>query len=413
MTAGLIVDTSTRPDFSAAHAVLQGEVDAQRLPGVSAAVMRHGETIDSFCTGLADLQTGEPLRPDHIHRAFSNSKLITSVALLMLVDQGQLQLDDAVKRWIPAFAALRVLRPGATSLTDTEPLQRDITVRHLLSHQAGLSHAVFDPGTLIYNAYLAAGARSPQRSLAEAMDVLAGLPLLYQPGAGWEYAMGADVLGRIIELITGQRFGDALQHLLFGPLGMADTGFVLRPEQVPRLAALYRGDLLDPMKPGLLRLDDTPWPGAYRSAVPRQSGAGGLFTTQADMLALLRQLMPSPAPPLRMPGPPRPGQAALLQPATLAALFTDQLPAARCVQFFGTGAVPSLGFGLGGALTRGASALQPAAAVGELQWGGLAGTHWFISPATGLAGVLMTQRFMGFWHPFWFRYKAALYAALG
>ena len=392
MTAG--------PDFSAAHAVLQAEVDAQRLAGVSAAVLRHGELIDSVCSGLADLQTGEALRPDHIHRAFSNTKLITSVVVLMLVDQGQLQLDDPVKRWIPAFGALQVLRPGATTLSDTGPLQRDITIRHLLSHQAGLSHAVFDPGTLIYNAYQAAGVRSPQRTLAEAMDLLAGLPLLYQPGEGWEYAMGADVLGRVIELVTGQPFGDALQRLLFGPLGMVDTVFVLRADQLPRLAALYRGDPVDVMQAGLVRLDETPWPGAFRSAVPRQSGAGGLLTTQADMLALLRQLMP--------------GQPSVLQPATLAALFTDQLPASRSVQFYGSGAVPSLGFGLGGAVTRRPSALQPAAAVvGELQWGGLAGTHWFISPATGLAGVVMAQRFMGFWHPFWFKYKAALYAALG
>ena len=133
--------------------------------------------------------------------------------------------------------------------------------------------------------------------------------------------------------------------------------------------------------------------------MPRQSAAGGLFTTQADMLALLRQLMP--------------GQPSLLRPATLAALFTDQVPEPRCVQFFGSGAVPSLGYGLAGALTRCASAISPAAAVGELQWGGLAGTHGLVSPATGLAGVVMTQRFMGFWHPFWFEYKARVYGAVG
>ena len=384
-------------DFSAAHAVLQREVDAQRLAGVSAAVLHRGALIDHFCTGLADLQSGEALRPDHIHRAFSNSKLITSVAVLRLADAGHFGLDDPIKQWIPAFGHVRVLRPGAQALTDTEPLQTDITIRHLLSHQAGFSHGVFDPGTLIFKAYVASGVRRPDTTLAQQMDLLAGLPLLYQPGTGWEYSTGTDVLARLMEIVTGQRFGDALQTGLFEPLGMADTGFVLRPAQLPRLAALYRGDLLDPMKPGLQRLDDTPWPGAYRTAVPRQSGAGGLFTTQADMLALLRQLLP--------------GQPSLLKPATLAALFTDQLPAQRCVQFFGSGAVPSLGFGLGGAVTRRASALQPAATVGELQWGGLAGTHWFVAPATGLAGVVMAQRFMGFWHPFWFDYKAQVVSA--
>jgi CubicO group peptidase (beta-lactamase class C family) len=386
-------------DFSAAHAVLQAEVDQQRLAGVSAALMRGGELIDSFCTGLADVERGEPLRPDHIHRAFSNTKLVTSVLVLLLADEGRFAIDDPIKQWIPALGGLRVLRPGAATIDDTEPLRSDITIRQLLSHQSGLSHGVFDPDTVIYKAYHASGVRSVGTTLAEEMDLLGGLPLQYQPGTGWDYALGCDVLARLIEIVTGQRFSDALQAKLFGPLGMADTGFVLRPDQLPRLTALYRGDLADVMKPGLTRLDDTPWPQAYCQPVPRQSGAGGLFTTQADMLALLRQLMP--------------GRPSVLKPETLAALFTDQLSADRHVHFAHLGKLPSLGFGLGGAVTRGASALQGALGQGELQWGGLAGTHWFVSPATGLAGVVMAQRHWGFWHPFWFQYKSRLYQAVG
>ena len=386
-------------DFSAAHAVLQAEVDQQRLAGVSAALMRDGELIDSFCTGLADVERGEPLRPDHIHRAFSNTKLVTSVLVLLLADEGKFAIDDPIKQWIPALGGLRVLRPGAASIDDTEPLHSDITIRQLLSHQSGLSHGVFDPDTVIYQAYHASGVRSVDTTLAEEMDLLARLPLQYQPGEGWDYALGCDVLARLVEIVTGQRFSDALQSKLFGPLGMPDTGFVLRPDQLPRLTALYRGDLADVMKPGLTRLDDTPWPNAYRQPVPRQSGAGGLFTTQADMLALLRQLMP--------------GRPSVLKPETLAALFTDQLSDDRHVCFAHLGKFPSLGFGLGGAVTRGPSALQGALGQGELQWGGLAGTHWFVSPATGLAGVVMAQRHWGFWHPFWFQYKSRLYEAAG
>ncbi len=386
-------------DFSAAHAVLQAEVDQQRLAGVSAALMRDGELIDSFCTGLADVERGEPLRPDHIHRAFSNTKLVTSVLVLLLADEGRFAIDDPIKQWIPALGGLRVLRPGAATIDDTEPLRSDITIRQLLSHQSGLSHGVFDPDTVIYKAYHAYGVRSVGTTLAEEMDLLGGLPLAYQPGTGWDYALGCDVLARLIEIVTGQRFSDALQSRLFSPLGMPDTGFVLRPDQLPRLTALYRGDLADAMKPGLTRLDDTPWPQAYRQPVPRQSGAGGLFTTQADMLALLRQLMP--------------GRPSVLKPETLAALFTDQLSDDRHVCFAHLGKFPSLGFGLGGAVTRGPSALQGALGQGELQWGGLAGTHWFVSPATGLAGVVMAQRHWGFWRPFWFEYKAQLYQAAG
>jgi CubicO group peptidase (beta-lactamase class C family) len=386
-------------NFAAAHAVLQAEVDADRLAGVSAATMRHGEVIDTFCTGMADRESGEALRPDHIHRAFSNTKLFTTVLVLLLADEGQWSLDDPVKRWLPAFGQVRVLRPGATALDDTVALQRDITIRHLITHTGGFSHGVFDPDSLLFKAYVATGVRGYATTLAQQMDLLGQLPLNFQPGEGWEYALGIDMLARLCEITTGQTFSEALRTRLFEPLGLKDTGFVLRPDQVPRLAALYRGDLADPMKPGLTRLTDTPWPEAYLKPVPRESGAGGLFSTQADMLALLRQLMP--------------GQSSLLKPATLAAMFVDQVPARHCVTFPNTGAVPSLGYGLGGAVTRRASGLQPGPAVGELQWGGLAATHWWISPATGLAGVVMAQRFFGFWHPFWFAYKARVYAAAG
>lgn len=392
--------TTTTAGFAAAHAVLQAEVDADRLAGVSCATLRHGEVIDSFCTGFADREAGRPMRPDTIHRAFSNTKLFTTVLVLMLAERGHWQLDDPVKRWIPGFGSLRVLRPGAATLDDTEPLRTDITIRQLVTHTSGLAHGVFDPDGLLYKAYHATGVRGYTTTLAEQMDLLVELPLSTQPGTQWEYALGIDVLARLCELATGLSFGEALQQHIFGPLGMADTGFVLRPDQVPRLAALYKGDLADPMKPGLERLDTTPWPEAYIKPVARESGAGGLFSTQADTLALLRQLMP---------GQP----SALLQPATLAAMAVDQLPEALCVQFPVSGPIPSLGFGLGGALVRRASSLEPPGAVGELQWGGLAGTHWFVNPRNGLAGVVMCQRHFGFWHPAWFAYKRALYAAAG
>ena len=298
-----------------------------------------------------------------------------------------------------ALGNLRVLRAGATAVDDTEPLQSDITVRHLLSHRAGFSHGVFDFGTLLFNAYKAAAVRGRDHTLEVLVERLATLPLNRQPGSGWEYSLATDVLARLVEVVTGQRFGDALQARLWGPAGMVDTGFVLCAEQVPRLATLYVGDLQQADRPGLTRIDTAPWPDAYARPFAMQSGAGGSFTTQADMLALLRQLQP--------------GRAGLLKPATLAEMMRDQLPAGQCVNFAHTGPLPSLGFGLSGAITRGPSALQPNTPTGELQWGGLAGTHWWISPATGVAGVLMAQRHFGFWHPFWFEYKQAVYDALG
>jgi CubicO group peptidase (beta-lactamase class C family) len=392
-------------NFSDAHTSLQRHVDSPLLPGVSTAIIKDGQLIDSFCTGFADIERGEALRPDHIHRAYSCTKLMTSVLVMLLVDQGYFALDDTVKKWLPAFGKLRVLREGATRLDDTVPLETDITIRHLLSHQAGFSHGVFDPDTLIYSAYAAAGVRKPDSTLAQLMDQMAALPLIYQPGTSWQYSMATDVVGRLVEIVTGQTMAEAFKTRLFGPTGMVDTTYILREDQTPRLATLYAGHPMTPTKPGLHRLDNMPWADAFIKPVPRQAASSGLVTTQADLLALLSQLLPE--------------HGKLLKPDTLADLFRDQLPANRSLQFAQSGqmhipdgAVPSLGFSLCGAVTRSSSDFQPNTPVGEVQWGGLAGPHWWISPSTGTAGVLMTQRFMGFWNPFWFEYKQRMHAVL-
>jgi CubicO group peptidase (beta-lactamase class C family) len=392
-------------NFSTAHATLQRHVDSPLLPGVSTAIIKDGQVIDSFCTGFADIERGEALRPDHIHRAYSCTKLMTSVLVMLLVDQGYFALDDEVKKWLPAFGKLRVLREGATRLDDTVPLETDITIRHLLSHQAGFSHGVFDPDTLIYSAYAAAGVRKPDSTLAQLMDQMASLPLIYQPGTSWQYSMATDVVGRLVEIVTGQTMAEAFKTRLFEPLGMIDTAYLLREDQIPRLAPLYAGHPMTATKPGLHKLENMPWPDAFIKPVPRQAGSSGLVTTQADLLALLSQLLL--------------GHGKFLKPETLAELFRDQLPANRSLQFAQSGQmhipdgpVPSLGFSLCGAVTRSSSDFQPNTPVGEVQWGGLAGPHWWISPKTGTAGVLMTQRFMGFWNPFWFEYKQHMHAAL-
>jgi CubicO group peptidase (beta-lactamase class C family) len=392
-------------NFSAAHATLQRHVDSPLLPGVSTAIIKDGKLVDSFCTGFADTERGEAMRPDHIHRAYSCTKLMTSVLVMLLIDQGYFALDDAVKKWLPAFGKLQVLREGATRLDDTVPMETDITIRHLLSHQAGFSHGVFDQGTLIYSAYADAGVRKPDSTLAQLMDQMAALPLIYQPGSNWQYSMATDVVGLLVEIVTGQTMAEAFKTRLFEPLGMVDTAYLLREDQIPRLAPLYAGHPMTATKPGLHKLENIPWPDAFIKPVPRQAASSGLVTTQADLLALLSQLLP--------------GQGKLLKPETLVELFRDQLPANRSLQFAQSGQmhipdgpVPSLGFSLCGAVTRSSSDFQPNTPVGEVQWGGLAGPHWWISPATGTAGVLMTQRFMGFWNPFWFEYKQHMHAAL-
>jgi CubicO group peptidase (beta-lactamase class C family) len=383
--------TITDSRFDAVEAAMRRQVDGGLLAGASWAILRGREVVDERCIGMADIEAGIPLRRDHLFRAFSNTKLFTSCAVLALVEDGRIGLDDPIGTHIPELASLQVLRPGATRLDDTEPARRPITVRHLLSHSSGLSYGLLDPGTLLYRAYSERRVLGDGRSLAELVQTLATLPLAYHPGESWEYSIAIDVLGYLIEVTTGQRLGEYFQARILDPLGMRDTGFTIPESERSRLAALYVGvDLLDPTKPGLRRMDDTPYPGAYTKPMPRQSGGGGLVSSLADMTALMRALVP--------------GGPTLLRPETLEAMRIDQLADGVCVGFPMTGPVRGKGHGLAGAVTRSPSPLDPAGSEGAMQWGGMAGTHWWISPDQGLAAVLMTQRYMGFWNPYWFEF---------
>lgn len=385
--------------MTATKRAMQSYVDRDILAGVSWALLRGDEVAEQACVGWADREAGHALRPDHIFRAFSNSKLVTSCAVLMLAEQGKLGLDDPVERVLPQMAARRVLNANATSLDDTVPAERQITIRHLLTHTSGLSYGLFDPGSPLFKGYNERRVLDPATSLADMIDQLAALPLAFQPGTSWEYSVATDVLGRVVEVVSGENFGDFIQARIFAPLGMVDTAFVVPEGKRDRLVAYYKGaDLLDPMKPGLTRIDDSqPYPGAYLRNWPRQSGGGGLVTTLPDMLALVRALLP--------------GSGRLLKPDTLTQMRTDQLPASQVIRFATLGPMPGKGFGLAGSVTRAPTPIDPPGSTGELQWGGLAGTHWWICPGADLAGVLMTQRAMGFWNPFFFEFKRAAYAA--
>jgi CubicO group peptidase (beta-lactamase class C family) len=333
--------TTTGYDFRPAHAAMQRYVDGNLLSGFSSAVLVGRDLVDVKCMGWADKEARIPLRLDHIFRVFSNTKLMTSCAALLLFEEGRFQLDDPIERFIPQLTSRRVLRPGAISLDQTEPAVRPITIRHLMSHSSGLSYGLLDPDTLIFNAYNARKVVNPATTLAQMMDVLADLPLVFHPGTSWEYSVATDVLARLVEVISGQRFDAFLQSRILGPLGMADTGFVASDRN--RLVAFYTGaDPINPMKPGLTRADDAPYPGAYLRPVPRQSGGSGLVSTLPDMVALIRSLLP--------------GGPTLLKPDTIELMMTNQLPAGMWIRFAAYGELQGKGHGLAGALI-----LQPSA----------------------------------------------------
>ena len=389
--------TTTGYDFRPAHAAMRRYVDGNLLPGFSSAVLVGRDLVDVSCIGWADKEAQIPLRVDHIFRIFSNTKLITSCAALLLFEDGRFQLDDSIEGFIPQLAARRVLRPGATSLDQTEPALRPITIRHLMSHSSGLSYGLLDPRTLIFNAYNERKVNSPATTLAEMIDVLADLPLAYHPGASWEYSVAIDVLARLVEVISGQRFDAFIQSRILGPLGMVDTGFVVSDRH--RLVAYYAGaDPVDPMKPGLMRADALPYPGAYLRPFPRQAGGAGLVSTLPDMVALIRSLLP--------------GGRTLLMPETIELMMTNQLPEGVWIRFPAYGEIRGRGHGLAGALILERSAFDHQDAGGELFWGGRAGTQWWISPGRNTAGLIMAQREAGFAHPFAVEFKRLAYEAV-
>jgi len=170
------------PEFDELHAAMRAQVDRQFLPGVSTALLRGREVVDRFCCGFADKEAGNALREDHIHRIFSSTKLATSCAVMQLVEEGRIGLDDPVEGYIPELGGRQVLRPGATRIDDTEPARSSITIRHLMTHTSGLSYGVFDPGTVQFVAYNERGVGSPLKTLAEIVTVLATLPLSFHPG---------------------------------------------------------------------------------------------------------------------------------------------------------------------------------------------------------------------------------------
>jgi CubicO group peptidase (beta-lactamase class C family) len=385
---------ATGYDFRPAHAAMQRYVDGNLLSGFSSAVLVGRDLADVKCIGWADKEAQIPLRVDHIFRVFSNTKLITSCAALLLFEEGHFQLDDPIEQFIPQLANRRVLYRDATSLDQTEPAVRSITIRHLMSHSAGLSYGLLDPGTLIFNAYNERKVINPATTLAEMMDVLADLPLIYHPGTSWEYSVATDVLARLVEVISGQRFDAFIQSRILGPLGMVDTGFVVSDRN--RLVAYYAGaDLSDPMMPGLTRIDDAPYPGAYLRPFPRQNRGAGLVSTLPDMVALIRSLLP--------------GGPTLLKPETIELMMTNQLPEGVWLRF-AFGELQGRGHGLAGALILEPSVFDHQDARGELFWGGRAGTQWWISPKKNTAGLIMAQREMG--HPFVVEFKRLAYEAV-
>ncbi len=392
-------------DFQPLHAAMQRYVDDNILSCVSTLIMQGTELLDFQTFGYMELEQQRPLAADAIYRMYSNTKIVTSVALMMLYEQGRFDLDDELGRYLPEFSDPVVLRADARSPTEVEAATSPVRVRHLLSHSAGLSYGFIEPDSVIDRAYMSGGLDPLSQfdvDLEEYCHRIARQPLAYQPGSGWRYSVATDVCARLIEVLSGQRFDAYLHQHIFQPLGMTDTDFWVPPDKAQRFVTMYAPtDLLDPMQPGLVKADD-PLAGQYNRPRKLLSGGGGLVSTVADYTTLLRVLVNG-------------GEwqgVRLLQSDTLRLMRTNQLAPGVEVAF-PFWSMPGTVFGLGFALRDTLTATDPPGALNEYHWGGMAGTHSWMAPKAGITGFCLTQRMPGFWHPFSHEFRACAYGIAG
>jgi CubicO group peptidase (beta-lactamase class C family) len=385
-----------------------GYVDDGRLPGWLLTVRRHGRLAHVARCGSRDLEAGLPVTDDTVWRIYSMSKPLTSVAAMMLQEEGALALTDPVSTFIPSFGAARVWAGGSDLRPMTVPAIEPVRVWHLLTHTAGLTygfHRVHPVDAL----YRAAGfdlGDPPSVDLAQACDLWASLPLLFQPGTEWAYSVATDVLGRVVEVASGQHLDEFMADRIFRPLGMTDTAFWADPAAQPRLAALYT-----PGPDGrAARLDAL----GQRALKPPQmlSGGGGLVSTAADYDRFTQLLLDRPGSPAgELDG------VRLLSPRTVGYMARNHLPGGLDLETFGrplNAEAPfrGVGFGLGFAVLIDPVPGKVIGSAGEISWGGAASTAFWVDQEADLTASFFTQLLPSSTHPIRPELRQLVYQAL-
>jgi CubicO group peptidase (beta-lactamase class C family) len=351
--------------------VLQAEVDRQRLPGAVAVIARHGKLALFESLGTLDPATGVAMSRDAIFRIYSMTKPIVSVAVMMLVEQGQILLSDPVAKYLPEYGSQKVadLVDGEVQL---KAARQGATVQDLLRHTAGLTYE-FMGSAPVQRQYAQTRIGSRTRTNAEFSHQLAALPLMFEPGTVWEYGRATDVLGRLIEVVSGQTLGMYLKEHIFQPLGMLETWFSVPAQHHARIAEPFARD---PEGGVQMRVIDV------RDDAAMESGGGGLASTATDYARFLQFMLNKG----ELDG------VRLLGPRTVAYMTADHLGDIPV----NSGASrellpPGHGFGLGFAVRKNLGVATVPGSAGTYFWGGMAGTTFFVDPAEDLFAILMLQ----------------------
>ncbi|MBW0150762.1 MAG: beta-lactamase family protein [Phenylobacterium sp.] len=357
---------------------LQGVVDAGDLSGFVTLVWRGGQVVQVDTVGRRDIAGDKPMTRDTLFRIASMTKPITSVAALMLLEEGRLKLDDPITRWAPEFADMQVLKAADGPLDQTVPAERDITIADLMTHRSGLAYGFTSAGPIAQAHEKALGpALGTPLTPDEWMKRLGELPLSYQPGARFHYSHATDVLGFIVARIEGKTLDQVLQDRVFGPLGMTDTAFHVPPEKLDRAAKLYR------INPKTDAMEEVAFP--YYPAPPVfAAGGGGLVSTADDYLKFARLML----------GKGEVDGVRLLKTQTVEMMTADRLTEAqKAIPFMGIPFWLGQGFGLGVSVITDPvkQAWMGAGNAGAFGWPGAFGTWWQADPAADMVLIYLIQ----------------------
>lgn len=349
---------------------MQAYTDDGRLAGVMTMVARRGQVVHWDAVGMRDLDAGDPLENDDIFRIFSMTKPITSTAIMILIEDGKVALDDPLSKFVPEFGDVQVLNDKGERV----PANGPITIQHLLTHTSGLTYGLFgnSPVDQLYNE---SGIFFNAQGLDEFASSIAGLPLLAHPGEIWNYSVSTDILGRVVEVASGQTFDAFLDDRVIGPLGMEDTAFHVAGDKLDRFSGNYA------TVEGALRLTDSPVDGQYTRPPAWLSGGGGLTSTASDYIRFAQMLLNEG----ELEG------VRILSADRVRMMRTNHLPDALVPIAIGNYLSPAYGFGLGFAVVVDEDASPEPDNNGVHRWAGAANTFFWIDPVEELVGMVWMQ----------------------
>ena len=380
---------------------LKRYVDEKKLPFAHVAVLRKGQLAYSNFYGVRDIEEGSPVVEDGIYRIYSMTKLVTTVAALALYEKGAFQLDDPVDKFVDEFRDARVFISGRKDSINSVEAETPMTIRQLMNHTSGLTYGAFDPGPvgqLMRSGKIDFG--NLQANLGDTVRRLASIPLCFQPGSQWRYGVSTDVLGYVIEVVTGKTLLQVFDELIFKPLNMNDTFFQVPINKVKKFCSLYTRT-----KSESLKLLECAGSSRFCKPVNMYSGGGGLISSMRDYLVFLEMI--------RCGG--RYDDAQILGRKTVELMLRNHLSgdmASMGQPTFSEMPMEGIGFGLGGAILLDPAKAQILGSEGEFTWGGMASTAFWIDPKEELSVVFMTQLIPSSCYPIRRELRVLVYQAL-